>query len=355
MKKVLFIYGFGGGPDSSFCRLLRERLPQDQFTVISERYPQDDCAAALQTLKGVIEREHVDIVVGTSLGGFITLALSQVEGLDLSAVSRFVINPCMRPSVELPLLKPRPNHPEDKAASAEMIETYKPFEDGVLNTPTDSEVRGLFGKDDELFGLSYRRVFNRNYRNRSIVIRGGHHGNAEGADDIAHAIMHPEVFDSRKEKSKIFFDMDGVLVDFTSALRKCSAETLAEYAGREDEIPDIFSLMEPVEGALEAVRRLHAAGYDLYILSTAPWLNPSAWSAKVEWVHRYFGSSDGAPFYKQMIITHCKGLLADTPDAYLIDDRTKHGADLFGERHLHFRSQRFPDWKSVVDFFLPED
>lgn len=38
--------------------------------------------------------------------------------------------------------------------------------------------------------------------------------------------------------------------------------------------------------------------------------------------------------------------------AYLIDDRTGHGATDFGERHIHiFSSPQFPDWKSVVEFF----
>lgn len=189
MKKVLFIYGFGGNPDSTFCRLLRERLPREMYSLFSVEYPQEDCGAALTTLKGVIEREDVDVVVGTSLGGFITLALSQVEGLDLSRVSRFVINPCMVPTVELPRLKPRKDHPEDKAASAEMVESYRPFEHDVAFNPQGAEVYGFFGKDDELFGERYRLLFNQHYGNMSTVIRGGHHGNPAGADDVARGIM----------------------------------------------------------------------------------------------------------------------------------------------------------------------
>ena len=37
----------------------------------------------------------------------------------------------------------------------------------------------------------------------------------------------------------------------------------------------------------------------------------------------------------------------------LIDDRTKHGADEFGDRHIHFREDpRFPDWQSVVAYLM---
>ena len=40
--------------------------------------------------------------------------------------------------------------------------------------------------------------------------------------------------------------------------------------------------MQPNEGAIDAMNRLKDK-YDIYILSTAPWDNPSAWSDKLEW------------------------------------------------------------------------
>lgn len=79
---------------------------------------------------------------------------------------------------------------------------------------------------------------------------------------------------------KLFFDMDGVLVNFQSGIDKLSEETKREYEGRLDEVPGIFSLMEPMPGAVEAVQVL-SEYYDIYILSTAPWNNPSAWSDKI--------------------------------------------------------------------------
>jgi 5'(3')-deoxyribonucleotidase len=88
-----------------------------------------------------------------------------------------------------------------------------------------------------------------------------------------------------------------------------------------------------------------AEHYDIYILSTAPWHNPSAWSDKVVWVQRYLG--DVA--YKRLILSHHKDLCEGD---YLIDDRTKHGAAEFGGEHIHFRTERFPDWQSVLDYLL---
>ena len=108
--------------------------------------------------------------------------------------------------------------------------------------------------------------------------------------------------------------------------------------------------MDPMPGATEAVRALKDMGYDLYILSTAPWGNPSAWSDKVAWITKHLDDV----FHKRMIITHCKGLLAAQEDSYLIDDRTGHGASDFGERHIQFGTADFPDWTSVVGYLQDE-
>ena len=85
------------------------------------------------------------------------------------------------------------------------------------------------------------------------------------------------------KKPIIYIDMDGVLVDFESALTKVSPEILEKFTGEYDNIPGIFALMDPVPGALEAVDRLKEK-YDLYILSSSPWENPTALGDKLAWV-----------------------------------------------------------------------
>lgn len=159
------------------------------------------------------------------------------------------------------------------------------------------------------------------------------------------------------EKKKLFFDMDDVLVDFQSGLDKVDESVKAQYRAktpdeknRMDEIPGLFSLMEPMEGAVSAVHEL-AKVYDVFILSTAPWNNPSAWSDKVEWVKKYFGGDKESVFYKRMIITHRKDLVEGD---YLIDDRGKNGTSEFKGEWIHFGSDRFPDWESVKQYLLKE-
>lgn len=146
------------------------------------------------------------------------------------------------------------------------------------------------------------------------------------------------------QKKRLYFDMDGVIVDFVSALKLQNEDTLKAYQGREDEIPGLFGQMQPMPGALEAVRRLNEK-YDCYILSTAPWKNPSAWSDKVSWITKYLDDV----FHKKMVITHCKHLCKGD---YLIDDRPKHGASEFEGEWIHFGSEKFPDWDSVLEYLL---
>ena len=144
------------------------------------------------------------------------------------------------------------------------------------------------------------------------------------------------------EKKLVYVDMDNVLVDFQSGLDKTSEEVKKEYEGRLDEIPGLFGLMEPMSGAINAMHQLQER-YDLFILSTAPWKNPSAWSDKVKWVTKYLDDV----FHKRMIITHRKDLCMGD---YLIDDRGKNGTSEFKGEWIQFGSERFPDWKSVLDY-----
>ena len=141
---------------------------------------------------------------------------------------------------------------------------------------------------------------------------------------------------------RVFIDMDNVLVDFQSGLDQVSEETKAAYADRLDEIPGLFAKMKPMPGAIEAVHELQKH-YDLFILSTAPWKNPSAWSDKVEWVTKYLDEV----FHKRLVITHRKDLCQGD---YLIDDRGKNGTSEFSGEWIQFGSERFPDWKSVLDY-----
>ncbi len=132
----------------------------------------------------------------------------------------------------------------------------------------------------------------------------------------------------------LYVDMDNVLVDFPSGIAHLDKKIVREFDGRLDEVPGIFALMRPIEGAVESFIKL-AEHFDTYVLSTSPWENPSAWSDKLDWTKKYLGSHA----YKRLIPTHHKNLnIGD----YLVDDRLTRGADRFTGALIHFGSDKFP-------------
>ena len=155
-------------------------------------------------------------------------------------------------------------------------------------------------------------------------------------------------------KKILFLDMDNVIVDFMSGVAKLDQKVLDAHKkihgeSNLDEIDGVFGLMEPLPGAIESVLELSEI-FDTYILSSSPWLNPSAWSDKLSWVHTYFGQEPGTPMYKRVILSHNKHLARGD---FLVDDRPNNGADAFanhGGEWIHFGKPGLEDWSRVAKY-----
>lgn len=109
--------------------------------------------------------------------------------------------------------------------------------------------------------------------------------------------------------------------------------------------------MQPVAGAVEAVHEL-APLFDFYVLSTAPWANPTAWHDKVEWIKTHFGAEKDGPLYKRLILSHHKHL---NRGDFLVDDRPhKNEAERFHEHGgelIHFGpGGTHETWPAVVGY-----
>jgi len=113
-----------------------------------------------------------------------------------------------------------------------------------------------------------------------------------------------EELNNKKGKKTLYIDMDNVLVDFPSGIERLDEEARKKYSENYDNAPGIFALMKPVSGAIEVFHKL-ADKYDVYILSTAPWENPSAWSDKLKWVKMHLGEYG----YKRLILTHLSPII----------------------------------------------
>lgn len=149
---------------------------------------------------------------------------------------------------------------------------------------------------------------------------------------------------STPSKKVLYIDMDNTLVDFKSGIAKLSEAERQRFHGDLDDVSGIFSLMDPMPGAIEAFRELSRL-FDTYILSTAPWDNPLAWTEKLLWVKMHLGRGEGTPAYKRLILSHHKNL---NFGHYIIDDRTARGVEQFQGEHIHFGQPDYENWEKVV-------
>jgi len=152
-----------------------------------------------------------------------------------------------------------------------------------------------------------------------------------------------------KSKKIIYFDMDGVLVDLSKKLKEYPNDIVASFDRMDmiEQLPSLFLNPEPIEGAVDAFNKFcESDKYDCYILSTAPWDAPWAWTQKREWVEKHLGKNA----YKRLILSHNKNLCMGD---YLIDDRTKNGAGEFTGELIQFGNNEFPDWNSVLNYLKP--
>jgi 5'-nucleotidase len=145
-------------------------------------------------------------------------------------------------------------------------------------------------------------------------------------------------------KTIVYVDMDGVLSDYHSRYR------LMKRNEPNIEFPQsqygFFRKLEPITNAIEAVKKLHdRLDIDLYILSTPSVKNPMSYTEKREWIEEHLGMD----FARRLILSTNKGLnIGD----FLIDDNINgNGQENFRGTLLHFGSEKFKDWNSVVSFF----
>jgi 5'-nucleotidase len=158
-------------------------------------------------------------------------------------------------------------------------------------------------------------------------------------------------------KKIVYVDMDGVIADFDAALIKLCPDinTILDPDVRSmrvdrvcEENYEIFHNLPPIKGGIEGVNLLaNSSKYDVYFLSTPMWNVPHSFIGKRLWIRDHFGEWAN----KRLILSHRKDLnIGD----YLIDDRLKNGAGEFRGTHIHFGTPKFPDWKAVIEYLLPD-
>lgn len=138
---------------------------------------------------------------------------------------------------------------------------------------------------------------------------------------------------------RIFVDMDGVIVDFDRYMREFGF-TSAEVKC----LGGAYQEMEPIPGALEAVRSLIGMGFDVWLATKPPTGVAHAYADKVSWVLRHLPE-----LKRKVIITHDKGLLGNVND-FLCDDRPhKANCELFAGKLLAFVDGYH--WPQALEYF----
>ena len=121
---------------------------------------------------------------------------------------------------------------------------------------------------------------------------------------------------------------------------------VSPYDKDPDTIPGLFRNLKPIKDAIASVNELlNSDKYEVYILSTAPWNNPSAWTDKRLWIEEQFGDK----INRKLILTHRKDLVKGH---ILIDDRPNNGAKNFEGEWIHFGSDTYPDWNTIINYLL---
>ena len=160
-------------------------------------------------------------------------------------------------------------------------------------------------------------------------------------------------------KKILYIDMDEVICSFKHRMIELfpfteqifnEAESYDNGIIIEDcmmKAPRLFRNLEPIDGAIETVKRL-SEHYEIYFLSTPFWEVPESFMDKRHWLEEHFGDLA----YKRLILSHRKDL---NMGSYLVDDRLANGSENFTGEHIHFDTEEFPNWKTVEDYLMTEE
>ncbi len=153
-------------------------------------------------------------------------------------------------------------------------------------------------------------------------------------------------------RRRVFVDMDGVVVDFAGYLfdlnsarvllgaSPLSADDMKRQRGA-------YVAMPPLPGAIEAVRELIAAGFEVWLATKPPTGVPWAYADKVQWVLDWLPE-----LARRIILTHDKGLLGSSSDVLIDDNPENSRGQRFPGTLIRF-DQQMHGWGKVLAQLLP--
>lgn len=144
------------------------------------------------------------------------------------------------------------------------------------------------------------------------------------------------------KKQIVYVDMDGVLCDYQTASDR--DKLLYPQQPFPQSRAGFFLELDPIKDAIDAFKKLEEK-YDVWILTRPSVQNVTCYTEKALWVRKYLGIET----QRKTIMACDKSLLKGD---YLVDDVTEHGQSEFEGEHIHFGQEKFPDWKSVINYLM---
>lgn len=183
MKKILYIHGFCSAGSSGTVVLLRNILYGADVRVIAPDIPvmPDE---AISMLRDVVEAEHPDLIIGTSMGG--------MYAEMLRGYKRILVNPSFhmarlltfRGLGKYQFLNKRQDGCKDFKVDKQMITRFRELEKSLFKGLTEEDrenVYGLFGKNDptvhtqedftQYYGTSHFVVFDGEHRLNDDILK----------------------------------------------------------------------------------------------------------------------------------------------------------------------------------------
>lgn len=146
---------------------------------------------------------------------------------------------------------------------------------------------------------------------------------------------------------KVMIDMDGVLANFYKAAKQALIDNPNQKYPQSQW--GFFLKLEEIPRAIESVKLLQTK-YDVWILTRPSFRNVNCFTEKAQWIWDKFGYE----MVPKIIMAGDKSMIKGD---YLIDDMDNAGQAAFEGEWIHFGSEKFRNWESVVEYLmdLPEE
>ena len=166
---IIYIHGFGGSGQGSKARLFREQYKNVRFIAPSLPYVPD---LAIMTLEELIEqflKNEPVYLIGSSLGGFYALYLSDKYNLPT-----VLLNPSVKPYETLARLVGEAPSFYDESSFEWNEEHIKSLRGYDVQKPNEANIFLLAQSGDEV--LDYREALQKLPNARRQIDEGGNHG-----------------------------------------------------------------------------------------------------------------------------------------------------------------------------------